>query len=75
MPRKGGLAVLEEIKRHADFSTIPVIGYSTSNNPSIIEMFVRLGGIYFFQKPDDPKVLVETLRSLPQLVKHKNYNN
>ncbi|MBE8724263.1 response regulator [Flavobacterium hungaricum] len=50
MPGKNGFEVLQEI-RGSDKKNIPVIIYSTSNEPSIIERCRNLGASCFVTKP------------------------
>jgi len=51
MPGKNGFEVLEEIRNSEDKKDIPVIIYSTSSEPSIIEKCRNLGANGFITKP------------------------
>ncbi|MFB9080831.1 response regulator [Flavobacterium procerum] len=51
MPGKNGFDVLEEIRSSQDQKNIPVIIYSTSNEPGIIEKCRTLGANCFVTKP------------------------
>ncbi|TDX10672.1 response regulator [Flavobacterium sp. S87F.05.LMB.W.Kidney.N] len=51
MPGKNGFEVLEEIRSSEDKKDIPVVIYSTSSEPSIIEKCRNLGANCFITKP------------------------
>jgi len=51
MPGKNGFDVLEEIRSSEDKKDIPVVIYSTSSEPSIIEKCRNLGANCFITKP------------------------
>ena len=51
MPRKGGLAVLSEIKRNRRLKKIPVFITTTSNDESDMRIAYRLKADYYFVKP------------------------
>jgi CheY-like chemotaxis protein len=61
MPEMDGLAVLEHLQRDAGTLDIPVIMLSASvvSQRKVLEMGAR----YFLQKPCDPGVLCEALKS------------
>jgi CheY-like chemotaxis protein len=52
-----GFGFLAKIKEMITLSTIPVVIYSTSNNPNDIEKARQTGAIGYLQKPDDFDVL------------------
>lgn len=52
MPRKGGLEVLEEIKKDDTFRKIPVVIFSTSDAEKDIEKAYELGASCFVSKPN-----------------------
>lgn len=64
LPVKNGLEALQEIKADPALSSIPVIVWSTSENPSDIQKSYRLGSNTFFSKPDSFDKVVESLREL-----------
>lgn len=51
MPGKNGFDVLKELKGSEENNDIPIIVFSTSNEPSIIERCMVLGANYFITKP------------------------
>lgn len=57
MPSKSGVECLTEIKNHAQLGHIPVIIYSTSANPEVIEQLYDLGALYYVRKEGDFSVL------------------
>jgi two-component system response regulator len=64
LPIKNGLEALQEIKEDPRLNSIPVIIWSTSENPSDISQSYKLGSNTFFTKPDSFDQVVETLREL-----------
>ena len=61
MPGKNGFDVLNELKGSKDKSDIPVIIFSTSNEPGIIEKCLKLGANYFITKPVLMKDIVKSI--------------
>ena len=61
MPRKSGLECLSELKQHKKFKKIPVIMYSTSANPEVMDSIYDKGAQYYIRKPADFKNLKATL--------------
>jgi CheY-like chemotaxis protein len=61
MPGKNGFEVLEEI-RSSDKKDIPVIIYSTSNEPGIIEKCRILGANCFVTKPILMKDIIKSIQ-------------
>jgi CheY-like chemotaxis protein len=51
MPRMNGMQLLAEVKKHNEFSGLPVIIYTTSSDPKDISDTSRLGAVYFITKP------------------------
>lgn len=51
MPRMDGKEALKELKSGIDFRGIPVIVFTTSNEPAIISECCRLGASDFLTKP------------------------
>jgi len=64
LPVKSGLEALQEIKADPLLSSIPVIIWSTSENPSDVQKSYQLGSNTFFTKPDSFDKVVESLREL-----------
>ncbi|MDR6762219.1 response regulator RpfG family c-di-GMP phosphodiesterase [Flavobacterium sp. 2755] len=61
MPGKNGFDVLNELKGSKEKSDIPVIIFSTSNEPSIIEKCLNLGANYFITKPVLMKDIIKSI--------------
>jgi len=61
MPGKNGFDVLNELKGSKENSDIPVIIFSTSNEPSIIEKCLNLGANYFITKPVLMKDIIKSI--------------
>lgn len=64
MPKKGGLEVLEEIKRDEALRLIPVVVLTTSRAPEHVSRSYELGGNGYITKPDSYKELVELMTNL-----------
>ncbi|RAW02312.1 response regulator [Pseudochryseolinea flava] len=64
MPEMNGWTCLGELKKHATFSKIPVIMYSTSSHVRDRAAAARLGANFFYTKPDSFQQLKEFLRYL-----------
>jgi len=61
MPAKGGKETLAELKQHASLKTIPVIIYSTSDNPIEIKECYKLGANSYVVKPTTFDKLLQTI--------------
>lgn len=61
MPGKNGFDVLSELRNSQSKSKIPVIIFSTSNEPTIIEKCRTLGANYFITKPVLMKDIVKSI--------------
>lgn len=61
MPGKNGFDVLNELKGSKENSEIPIIIFSTSNEPSIIEKCLNLGANYFITKPVLMKDIIKSI--------------
>lgn len=57
MPRKGGLEVLQEIKREPQLRTLPVIMQTGAANRDEILEGIRAGAYYYLTKPYDRETL------------------
>lgn len=53
MPRKSGFECLSEIKQNEKLKQLPVIIYSTSSNPDMIDLLYCKGAHYYIRKPAD----------------------
>ncbi|MDR7210831.1 response regulator [Flavobacterium piscis] len=61
MPGKNGFDVLSELRNSETKSDIPVVIFSTSNEPAIIERCRLLGANYFITKPVLMKDIVKSI--------------
>lgn len=61
MPGKNGFDVLTELKNSQEKNNIPVIIFSTSNEPGIIEKCRNLGANYFITKPVLMKDIIKSI--------------
>jgi len=61
MPGKNGFDVLAELRNSQTKSTIPVVIFSTSNEPTIIEKCRSLGANYFITKPVLMKDIIKSI--------------
>ena|SRR5688572_13952580 len=68
MPRKNGVACLEEIKRHENLKRIPVIIFSTSYQESIANLLYQNGAHYYICKPADFSQLKNVIEHSLQLI-------
>ena len=70
MPRKNGFTCLNEIKSSQALSAIPVIIFSTSYQPGIVELLYEQGAHYYIPKPADfgelKKVIHQTFALLQE---------
>jgi len=62
MPRKGGYAVLEEMKTHPEIRQIPVVVFTTSNVEEDIKLSYDRGASSFITKPATYQGLVEAMK-------------
>ena len=51
MPRKNGIEVLRLIRQQEDLKTVPIVIFSTSDDPDIIKSARELGANMFVSKP------------------------
>jgi CheY-like chemotaxis protein len=58
MPRINGLAALKEIRSDANKYDLPVVIYSTSNNPDDVNECLKAGATAFITKPSSIDELV-----------------
>jgi CheY-like chemotaxis protein len=61
MPGKNGFDVLSELRNSETKSDIPVVIFSTSNEPTIIEKCRKLGANFFITKPVLMKDIVKSI--------------
>lgn len=65
MPRKNGFICLSEIKRTERLKRLPVIIFTTSYEPEIVNLLYKKGAQYYIRKPNDfeqlKKVIYQSL--------------
>ena len=65
MPRKNGFTCLSEIKRTEKLKRLPVIIFTTSYEPEIVNLLYKKGAQYYIRKPNDfeelKKVIYQSL--------------
>lgn len=71
MPKMNGRKCLEELKKDARYSNIPVIMYSTTRDPREINSYFQLGAHSFLRKPTSYQQLYATMRIFVQSVRQR----
>jgi len=61
MPRKNGFECLTEIKADKKFAGLQIIIYSTSLDPTMVNLFHEKGARYYIQKPAEFTKLVSVI--------------
>lgn len=64
LPKKNGLAVLQEIKSDARFSNIPVIMLTASNNRQDIKKCYQMEANCYLTKPSDVREFEQIIQTL-----------
>ncbi|MEL6672756.1 MAG: response regulator, partial [Bacteroidota bacterium] len=64
MPRVNGLEALKILKENDQFRKIPVIGFSTTEDPQKIQQFYQAGATAYIIKSIDFSGLAEALKSI-----------
>lgn len=62
MPRKNGFECLTEIRQHENLKQLPVIIFSTSNDPALITWMYNAGANHYLNKPTDFNRLKEKVQ-------------
>lgn len=68
MPLMNGFECLAQLKKTNDYKEIPVVIFTTSNNPVDIEKAITMGAKMFLTKPPDYNVLKNKLREILQTI-------
>jgi DNA-binding NarL/FixJ family response regulator len=74
MPRKNGFECLNEIKATDKLSKLHVIIYSTSLDPTMVNLFYEKGASYYIQKPSEFTKLVSVINKALILMGDANGN-
>ena len=61
MPRKSGFECLTELKASQSFKEIPVVIFSTSLDPEVVNMLYNNGAHYYIRKPGDFNILKKVI--------------
>ena len=64
MPKINGLECLRRLKNDIKLSSLPVVIFTTSQNPADVEATHRLGANVFFSKPANFKELKQKLERI-----------
>lgn len=64
MPLKDGFEVLKDIRSNSFLKTIPVVMYSTSNNPDAVKECMKLGANLYAVKPSSFNALKEIIKKV-----------
>jgi CheY-like chemotaxis protein len=68
MPRKTGFESLSEIKSSKELNRLPVIIFSTSFNPEVVDALYEQGANFYIRKPAEYFRLKETIHRAISLV-------
>src|SRR5262245_24895855 len=68
MPRKNGFEVLEWLREHSDPETLPVVVFSSSEEPSDVEKAYELGASGYLVKPSSYLSYGEIVRTLREFL-------
>lgn len=64
MPRVNGFDVLKRLKKMRSLHHVPIVVFTTSNDPRDREISAALGADDYVVKPSDIRVFIETLNEL-----------
>ncbi|MEM8505732.1 MAG: hybrid sensor histidine kinase/response regulator [Cyanobacteria bacterium P01_D01_bin.1] len=68
MPRLDGYGVLEELREHPEFHTLPIIMLTSRSGDRHRKIAMNLGATDYFSKPYNERVLLDQLRKLVQKI-------
>jgi CheY-like chemotaxis protein len=71
MPRCNGLELLQWIKERPEFRALPVVIFSSSDQPSDVDSAYRLGANWYIRKPSSMDQLTEMLGRLCEQFRHE----
>jgi CheY-like chemotaxis protein len=72
MPKKDGFATMREIRAHPAFARIPIVVFTTSQDPVDRARAFAFGADHFLQKPADLNGFAEIAGQLADIVARKN---
>lgn len=62
MPRKNGFECLTEIRQNENLKHLPVIIFSTSNDPALVNWMYNAGANLYLNKPSEFNILKEKIQ-------------
>ncbi|MEP7264493.1 MAG: response regulator [Bacteroidota bacterium] len=72
MPRKSGFECLNEIKQNEKLKQLPVIIYSTTNNPEVMDLLYTKGAHHYIRKPAQFEHLKSVIKKAISLSEQSN---
>lgn len=69
MPRKSGMECIREIKASDKLSHIPIIIYSTSLDPSVVNELYEIGALHYIQKPAEFACIKKVIEKVLKIFK------
>lgn len=64
MPRKNGFECLDEIKHNSKFKNIPIVIFSTSDQPEAVDRVYKQGAQHFLKKPSSYPLLKKAIQKV-----------
>ena len=64
LPDANGFAILERLRRHPDFSRVPVVMLTSLSKPADVAKGLALGASGYLSKPARPQALVAAIRAV-----------
>jgi CheY-like chemotaxis protein len=75
MPRKDGFQCLQEIKQQAKFASLPVVIFSTSFQPDVVDKLYEQGAHYYIRKPSNFENFKKVIHYAISLVQNSSSAN
>lgn len=69
MPKINGIEVLENIKKHVDLKSMPIIMLTTTDDPREVDKCHKLGCNSYITKPIDYNAFLEAIKNLGLFLK------
>ncbi len=73
MPKKSGYECLSEIKLSDSLKVIPVVIFSTSLDPEVVDTLYDQGAHYYIRKPGDFNILKKVIQEATTLLQKNNF--
>jgi two-component system, chemotaxis family, chemotaxis protein CheY len=64
MPNMGGLEMVAQVKKKAEFKALPILMLTTEGHPSLVKQAKDAGAVGWVVKPFDAALLVKTVQHL-----------